>query len=204
MTRKIGVAMAAYNTEQWIGEAIRSILSQTHARLRLLVLDDGSTDHTIEAVKPFLRDRRVELLAQEHTGCPGAKARCIDLLLEDQSVEYLALMDSDDVCSPKRLELQMQRLGHCDISYTTYGWIDAAGSYLRTMAPRKANATAVCRREWYERVGGWNLDGPYWGSDSRTLDKMRALGASEDVLAEDLYLQRRHPGQTTERRKRAR
>jgi len=200
MGTKLGIVMAAYNAEKWIAEAIESIVNQSLTSWVLQIVDDGSTDYTIEAARQYFDgDDRVQLVSIEHGGCPVAKAKAVELLLADQDVELISLLDSDDTCSPDRLEKQIMHLENTgvDISFTTYGWMDVDGRYMRSMAPRKANASALCNRGWYEKIGGWDKDGWWAESDGRTLQKMYDLGATFDILQEELYQQRRRCDQVS-------
>jgi len=62
------VVMAAHDTADTIAAAIRSVLAQTRRDFELIVIDDGSTDRTADAVAPFLADSRVRLLPRSHGG----------------------------------------------------------------------------------------------------------------------------------------
>ena len=200
MGTKLGIVMAAYNAEKWIAEAIESIVNQSLTSWVLQIVDDGSTDYTIEAARQYFDgDDRVQLVSIEHGGCPVAKAKAVELLLADQDVEWLTVQDADDISHENRLWFQLDELlagdGDHDIVFTSYNWIDENGSKMRTMMPRKANATAMCHRSWYEKIGGWDKDGWWAESDGRTIDRMIAAGATIKVIEEELYTQRRHPSQ---------
>ena len=100
--------MPVYNTEKYVAEAIESILGQTFADFELIIVDDGSQDRSPEIIREFeRRDDRVRLLRQEdNRGVATARNRGID----DAKGEFLALMDSDDVSLPTRLEQQLRFL----------------------------------------------------------------------------------------------
>ena len=84
--------MAAYNHAGYVSQAILSVLAQSWENLELIVVDDGSTDHTREVVAGF-DDPRVRYIYQENSGPAAARNRGIHAARS----EWVALLDSDDV-----------------------------------------------------------------------------------------------------------
>ncbi|HEY7330709.1 MAG TPA: glycosyltransferase family 2 protein [Gemmataceae bacterium] len=99
----ISVSMITYNHEKYIGEAIRSVLSQTFTDLELIVVDDGSTDATPRVIADF-DDPRLMNLRQENQGPSAAANRGLSACRG----RYVALMSGDDVCHPDRLARQLE------------------------------------------------------------------------------------------------
>lgn len=100
---RITVLLPVYNGDQYIGEAVRSVLSQTFTDFKLLVIDDGSTDRTAEMLADFA-DPRLRIIR-----LPKNEGRVTALnigFLESRS-EFIARMDADDVCLPRRFERQV-------------------------------------------------------------------------------------------------
>src|SRR5690349_13825751 len=96
-TPKIAVVMPVYNGEMYIRQAIQSVLNQTFTDFELLIIDDGSTDRTVEIISQFV-DGRVRFASlPSHQGLVAALNTGI---LQSQS-EYIARMDADDVCMPQ-------------------------------------------------------------------------------------------------------
>lgn len=103
----ISIIIPAYNHENYVGPAIRSAIDQTYHNLELLVVDDGSSDGTWEAVKSLEADcrerfRRVELIRQENRGI----CETLNTLLEAARGEYFLRLDSDDQIKPWSVEKQ--------------------------------------------------------------------------------------------------
>lgn len=130
MTEKtplVSVIMPAYNAEQFIEEAINSVISQTLTDWELLVIDDCSTDHTRQIVAEFAqKDSRIQLLVNEEN-MKVAKTRN-----KGMSVcrgEYVALLDSDDSYKPEMLQKMVERAKEtkADIIYCSYELIDEQG-----------------------------------------------------------------------------
>jgi glycosyltransferase involved in cell wall biosynthesis len=94
------VALAAFNEEDWVGSAIRSVLAQTREDFELVVVDDGSTDATAEVVRGFEPDPRVRLIRQDNKGLAGA----LNTAIAAGSAPYISLIDADDLWMPTYLE----------------------------------------------------------------------------------------------------
>ena len=101
----ISIITPAFNTEMYIGETIRSIQAQTFKDWELIIVDDCSTDNTIDVVSSFAEfDDRIRLIKAISNG-GVAKAR--NLGLENAKGEYIAFLDSDDLWKPTKLEKQL-------------------------------------------------------------------------------------------------
>ena len=108
MSDKISVLMPAYNREKYIGDAIKSILCQTHENLELIIYDDGSNDKTVQIIMAFARqDKRVRyVIGKVNHGVGYARNR----LLNEVKTKYACWQDSDDMSNIHRLEMQLEAL----------------------------------------------------------------------------------------------
>lgn len=97
----ITVLMPAYNAAQYIAEAIQSVLEQTFTNFELLIVNDGSTDHTSNVIASFT-DPRIRVINQVNGGVSVA----LNAGLSEARGTYIARFDADDVCYPYRLEQQ--------------------------------------------------------------------------------------------------
>ncbi|MBM4275039.1 MAG: glycosyltransferase [Deltaproteobacteria bacterium] len=102
---RASVIIPTYNRAGWVAQAVDSVLAQTYRDLELLVVDDGSTDLTLEALGPFLG--RIKLLRRAVRGGVSA-AR--NLGAAAARGEWLAFLDSDDRWLPEKLARQMAYL----------------------------------------------------------------------------------------------
>ena len=92
MTPVVSVIMPAFNTGRWIQKAIESVLDQTLTDVEVLVVDDGSTDNTVEVVRG-IGDERVRLFCQpRNCGVSAARNRALD----EAQGRWVAILDSDD------------------------------------------------------------------------------------------------------------
>ena len=101
----ISVLMTTLNSEQFISEAIESVLLQTLTNFELLIIDGGSTDKTLEIVR-FVNDPRINL----HV-CPGLRRGAqLNYGVSQAKADIIAIMDSDDIALPTRFKRQYEAL----------------------------------------------------------------------------------------------
>ncbi|RLY92282.1 glycosyltransferase [Kocuria tytonicola] len=105
----VSVVIAVYNGQELVGQAISSVLRQTHPRVEVLVVDDGSTDHTAEVLAGYTTverpGRTVQVLTQENAGCGAARNRALGLV----SGDFITFLDADDELLPHHLETLLAR-----------------------------------------------------------------------------------------------
>jgi len=100
----VSIILPTYNRARCIGRAIESALGQTHGEVSVIVIDDGSTDETRALVNDtYGRDSRVRYVYQDNGGVSAARNHGIRLA----NGEFTALLDSDDVWKPFKLEVQL-------------------------------------------------------------------------------------------------
>jgi glycosyltransferase involved in cell wall biosynthesis len=132
---KISAIVPVYKVEKYITDTIQSILNQTFQDFEIIVIDDESPDRSIELVQKF-NDPRIKIVHQNNRGLAGARntgIRCAQ-------GEYLALIDSDDLWLPEKLEKHAQHLDRnpeVGISYCPSIFIDESGQPLGIMQTPK-------------------------------------------------------------------
>ena len=125
-TPKISVIMPAYNSEQYIAEAIESILNQTFSDFEFIIINDGSTDKTADIVRSY-DDSRIRFI--DNSVNQGISTTA-NLGLELANGEYIARMDSDDISHSNRFEKQVTYMdahpecGVLSASYHMFGDAD--------------------------------------------------------------------------------
>lgn len=100
MNPDISVIVPAYNTEKYIQKSIASVLSQTFKNFEIIVVDDASTDGTVEILRN-IPDNRLKLICQNQNQGAGATR---NRALREAKGEWIAVLDSDDWYAPERLE----------------------------------------------------------------------------------------------------
>ena len=120
---RISVIIPTYNRGGWLAECINSVLKQTLAPAEVLVVDDGSTDHTGQVVADLARETAIPLrcIRQENRGAAAARNTGI----RAARGELLSFLDSDDRFLPEKLALQYARLSASAalISHTGEQWL---------------------------------------------------------------------------------
>lgn len=102
---KVSVVMSVYNGERYIKESIESVLNQSEKDFEFIIIDDGSTDKSLEIIKEYEeRDDRIKLISRENKGLIYSLNEGIEL----SNSEYIARMDCDDISNPERLEEQLK------------------------------------------------------------------------------------------------
>lgn len=205
----VSAVIPAYNCEEFIAEAVESVLEQTWARLECIVVDDGSTDRTGIVLAAF--SGRVRCFRVPNRGPAAAR----NLGARAANGELIAFLDADDVWEPTKIERQMalyKARGELGLVYCGLRVVDREGRHLSFRpAPDPASVlrntllheppgvslaqTGVIPRHVFFASGGFDerLRGP---ADS---DLAWRLAARFPIAAvqEPLCRYRRHPGQIT-------
>ena len=129
----ISVVIPAYNAEKWISQTIKSVQQQTFSDWEIIVIDDGSTDSTLEILKGIV-DERLKVFSYENGGVSVARNRG----LAHSAGEFIAFLDADDLWTPDYLELHLAALKQhpeADVAYCWTARIDEKGDFLSTKPP---------------------------------------------------------------------
>jgi len=101
----ISVVMSVYNGENYLKEAIESILIQTYRKFEFIIINDGSTDNSLKIIQEYMKkDKRIILINRENRGLIYSLNEGIAL----SKGKYIARMDADDIALPYRFEKQLQ------------------------------------------------------------------------------------------------
>lgn len=168
---KISVIMGAYNIEQYMHDAIESIINQTFSDWELIICDDGSTDNTFKILKEYeKKDSRIKVLKNDNNyGLAYSLNKCIQV----SQGEYLARMDGDDISLPNRFEEQVKAMDN-NPEYTVIGsdviLFDEEGDWSKSnyiekptlmdvfKGPAVAHPTTIMRAQTIKQIGGYNTE----------------------------------------------
>lgn len=104
MAHKLSVVMAAYNDEDYVGAAIESVLGQTYGDFDYIIVNDGSSDATLDILESYAaRDKRIQIITRENGGTTKATVTGMNAA----TGEYVARMDADDLSVSDRFERQI-------------------------------------------------------------------------------------------------
>ncbi len=119
----ISVVVPAYNSQRTILETINSVLEQSFTDFELIVINDGSTDGTLELLSN-IKDARFKVYSYPNGGLPVARNRGI----VRATGEFVSFIDADDLWTPDKLELQLQALQQNPQAGVAYSWTICMGN----------------------------------------------------------------------------
>jgi glycosyltransferase involved in cell wall biosynthesis len=149
-TPLVTIVLPVLNCVGYIGEAIDSIINQTHTEWELYIVDDGSTDGTIDKIKEY-RDDRVKLIVNEkREGLPKSR----NMGIKKAKGKYICVQDADDLSSNDRIEKQLNYFKSDDdlhVLGTSFNVIDEKSKIIRTFHVEKdltmndfSETSAIC------------------------------------------------------------
>ncbi len=101
--------MPTCNSAAWVSDSVKSVLSQSHTQLELIVVDDGSSDHTVALLKKMREtDERLNII--ERNSCSGGPPTPRNDGIDVAKGNYLAFIDSDDLWHSRKLALQLDSM----------------------------------------------------------------------------------------------
>jgi glycosyltransferase involved in cell wall biosynthesis len=126
----ISVIIPVFNGEKTIKETIESVLNQTFSDLELIVVDDGSSDSTLNILSR-VPDPRLKVFSYANAGVSVSRNRGFS----HACGEYISFLDADDLWTPDKLEAQLQALAANPLAAVAYSWvdyIDSTGKFFRS------------------------------------------------------------------------
>lgn len=179
-TPRVSVVIPAFNAKKWIAEAIDSVMAQSFEDYEIVVVDDGSTDGTEQALRDLVRSKRIRYFRQQNSGVSVARNRGV----QESRGELIAFLDADDLFHPQKLRQQVALFDQ----YPDLGFVhshfekfaDAGGELgLRDMSQFQGRVYPQILQEWsalmalptlmlprqvLEAVGGFD-ESISWGED---------------------------------------
>lgn len=125
----VSFCLPTFNRAEFLAEGIKSCLDQTYKNIEVVVVDDGSTDSTEKLMDYYTKkDPRVRY---SKVLINGGIAKARNTAVKLSKGDYIAVMDSDDLCGPDRIERQMKELKKgFDVCYSSYLRADENGTVL--------------------------------------------------------------------------
>ncbi len=134
---KISVLMPVYNCEKFLKKAMDSILSQTFDNFEYIIINDGSTDNSLNIIKSY-EDKRIKIINNsKNLGI----SRSLNKGIRQAKGEYLARQDSDDISDEDRFKIQLEYIMNNDVDLvdTSIIYIDEDDKFIRDYAKRGYN-----------------------------------------------------------------
>lgn len=209
---KISVVIPTFNREEMVKDTINSVLHQTYSDFNIIVVDDGSTDNTRDAVGSF-RDSRIKYIYQENKGVSASRNTGI----KAATSEYVAFLDSDDVY----LESSLENVINILKKYPSVDWVWGDKYVIGKDGKRKRQSrsnltskvlepidqvrdlltsvltlsTVTARRTCLEEIGGFRED--LWFCEDYHFFIRMAKKYRSFYIKEPIIYYRQHTGQTS-------
>lgn len=203
----VSVVIPAFNSGEYVREAIDSVFAQTYSPIEVIVVDDGSTDDTAEKLHSLIKAQKIRYTFQPNQGLAAARNTGIGLA----EGKYLQFLDADDLLAPEKIEKQVKRLESlaepsvCGTDFRCFENADASnlfgadsfkGVFPLRSSERLFEFETVIHRWLFpaalvHAAGGFETNLPAT-EDWLLLWKLAANGAHLDYLNEPLALYRKH------------
>lgn len=173
----LSVIMPSYNAASFIDQTITSVLNQTFTDFELLIIDDGSTDSTLEIANHYAtRDRRIKVISQTNQGVSATRNRGIQIA----KGRFIAFLDADDLWLPDKLAAHIEHFypnPNLAVSFSRVEFISPDGEPTGQVStsrlvnlkpedflyenPTSTMSNLVVRSEVFVQVGGFAEDMSY-------------------------------------------
>ncbi len=210
MTDQVSIIIPCFNAESWLTESIDSCLNQTYAKLEIIVVDDGSTDGSLEIIKGY--GDRLRWHSRPNKGSNPTRNEGLAMA----SGDYVLFLDADDYILPERVEKQMacfQRTG-ADVVFSSVRsqkhhpdgrivlgdpsderYYRPGDDVLETLITSKRlahNLSPMFTKDILERIGGWDETVPC-SQDRDLLLSLALAGAHFEFLSGCYSVYRQYP-----------
>ena len=114
---KVSIIVPNYNGSKYLDDAIKSVLNQTYTDWEMIIVDDCSTDDSVEIIKGYIANSdRIRLIAlKNNNGRPSIPR---NIAIRDAEGDYIAFLDSDDIWHSKKLELQISIMEEKNLDFS--------------------------------------------------------------------------------------
>ncbi len=200
----ISVIIPTYNCEQYIAQAIESVLAQKDCEYEIIVIDDGSTDRTGDILEPY--NQEIRYIKQKNQGVAAARNRGI----AEAKGELIAFLDADDYFLPGKLAAQSAIFAkRPNLGIVNSGWlrVSSQGEKLLEVRPWEKSpqlnledwlqwrpvlpSAMMFRREWLEYVGGFDARFPP-AEDTELVLRLAYMGCQSAWLKRVTVCYRQH------------
>ena len=202
----VSVIIPAYNTDQYLAETLDSVLAQTYSHFEVMIMDDGSTDRTLEIAQEYAaKDDRIRVISQPNQGLSLTRNSGI----RETPGELIAFLDSDDRWHPTKLSahvdhfesfgqnVQSTEASSLGMSFAKVTFITSVGSYTRQYSNSKLTnikpedfyienlaitpSNVVIRRSLLDQVG-YFISQPKGLEDQEIFVRIACSGATVEGL----------------------
>lgn len=204
----ISIVLPVWNGENYLGEALDSILKQTHKNFELIVVDDCSTDSSLSIAQCYADgDSRIKIITNEvNLRLPASLNRGFSIAVG----EYFTWTSDDNILEPGFLQVLLKDLLEtgADLIYSNFNSIDEAGSFIglspvgeaeRLVSQNTIGASFLYKREVHDLIGGYDVK-KFLFEDYDFWVRAYLFGFKFKKNTNVLYNYRRHSGALTSTR----
>lgn len=221
---KISVIIPAYNCAQYIIETIESVKAQTYPYIEIIIVDDGSTDNTLNIIRPYISNNSIKYFRQSNKGPSSARNRGILLSTGD----VIAFLDADDHWLPDKLQQSIDFMEQSKFDWICTSMVKEmpnGGSIIKAIPPdswvlnyntkeikqlKKGlfffsdipvhTPTIVARKKCFDKAGLFD-ESILIGEDTDLWLRFEEMGFAGGYLDKPLTIYRYNPNSITKRRK---
>lgn len=117
---KVSIVIPNYNRETLIGETFDSIIAQTHQNWECIIVDDGSTDHSVQVIQNYVQKDSRFILIERTSDYPKGANSCRNIGLKNAVGDYIIFFDSDDLMMPHHVESKLKFVTEGDLDYAVF------------------------------------------------------------------------------------
>lgn len=211
MNKLVSVVIPTYNRADLIEKAVKSVINQTYKNLEIIIIDDGSTDNTKEALAN-IKDYRISYYYQENSGGPSKPKNSG---IKKAKGDYIAFLDSDDFWLTEKIEKQMEIIDNSDepnlsivgsaalidrniFFYKKYLYKDCDNLYERILSGNfiLSCSSLLIKKELFDNIGLFD-ENLRVGEDWDFLIKAFKKGYKFSALKDPMFIYRRHGSNIT-------
>ncbi len=151
MTSLVSIIVPVHNVQKYLAKCIKSIIGQTYKNLEIILIDDGSTDHSLNIIEKFAKkDKRIKFYSNNLSQGVGS-AR--NIALDMATGEYITFLDSDDWLPKRAVETLMTLTSKhnadiCQARYKIVGTIGSKQSFSKTVTINNCD-NGFLRKDWF-------------------------------------------------------
>lgn len=153
MNPLVSIIIPVYNSSAFLVDAVRSALNQTYSQIEVIVVDDGSTDNSLQLLED-IKDDRLHLFTQINQGACVARNRG----LAEARGEFVKFLDSDDILYPNAIEVQMEQqssLAENEVVFGDFDFIDESGKVFYENQFEEKEYLATDQDLWF--LSNWEM-----------------------------------------------
>ncbi len=191
----VSVIVAVYNGENYLSQALESVLKQSHQNIEIIIVDDGSTDNTAELAKSYCDRANVQYIYQAN----GGHGAALNTGITKATGKFLSFLDHDDLWDQNKLQIQLNAFADNPV-------LDVVFAHQKSFADNKAAerlsfttdpvpgympGPMLIRTSSFFKVGFFNTEirkGYYFP----WYDRLNMLGLNKILLPDLLYHRRVH------------